>query len=55
MCIFFKQNGLDILDEIPNSEDINGVRVLMSSGSNVKEECMKRGADGFPNETLHAG
>ena len=43
----FKQNGLDILDEIRNSEDINGVRVLMSSGSNVKEECMKRGADGF--------
>ena len=43
----FKQNGLDILDEIRNSEDINGVRVLMSSGSNVKEECMNRGADGF--------
>ena len=43
----FKQNGLDILDEIRNSEDINNVRVLMSSGSNVKEECMRRGADGF--------
>ena len=43
----FKQNGLDILDEIRNSEEINDVRILMSSGSNVKEECMKRGADGF--------
>jgi CheY-like chemotaxis protein len=43
----FNQNGLDILDTIRNSEDINDVRVLMSSGSNVKEECMQRGADGF--------
>jgi CheY-like chemotaxis protein len=43
----FNQNGLDILDTIRNSEDINDVRVLMSSGSNVKEECMERGADGF--------
>lgn len=43
----FKQNGLDILESIRNSEDINHIRVLMSSGSNVKEECMQRGADGF--------
>lgn len=43
----FKQNGLDILDQIRNSEDISNVRVLMSSGSNLKEECMNRGADGF--------
>jgi CheY-like chemotaxis protein len=43
----FRQNGLDILDAIRNSEDISDIRVLMSSGSNVKEECMKRGADGF--------
>lgn len=43
----FKQNGLDILETIRTSEDISDVRVLMSSGSNVKEECMQRGADGF--------
>ncbi|MEN9563197.1 MAG: hypothetical protein RIR73_1441 [Chloroflexota bacterium] len=43
----FKQNGLDILDQIRISEDISSVRVLMSSGSNLKEECMNHGADGF--------
>ena len=41
------QNGLDILDQIRSAQDISSVRVLMSSGSNVKDECMKHGADGF--------
>lgn len=41
------QNGLDILDGICNSQDTNATRVVMSSGSNVKEECMRRGAYGF--------
>lgn len=43
----FKQNGLDILETIRTSDDISNIRILMSSGANVKEECMKRGADGF--------
>lgn len=41
------QNGLDILDRICNSEDTRTTRVVMSSGSNVKEDCIRRGAFGF--------
>lgn len=43
----FSQSGLDILDRVRETNDIRHVRILMSSGSNVKEECMHRGADGF--------
>ena len=43
----FSQNGLDILEKVRSAADTSKVRVLMSSGSNVKEECMNRGADGF--------
>lgn len=43
----FSQSGLDILDKVRGSDDINTLRVLMSSGSNVREECLNRGADGF--------
>lgn len=43
----FSQSGLDILDSLRKSKDVNKVRVLMSSGSNVREECMNRGANGF--------
>jgi DNA-binding response OmpR family regulator len=41
------QSGLDILDDLRNSEDTNSVRVVMSSGASVKEECIRRGANGF--------
>jgi len=41
------QNGFDIVDALRSSEDTVGVRVVMSSGANVKEECMRHGADGF--------
>jgi DNA-binding NtrC family response regulator len=41
------QNGLDILNDIRSSLDIQGTKVVMSSGANVKEECMTRGAFGF--------
>jgi DNA-binding response OmpR family regulator len=41
------QSGFDILDSIRKSEDIVGTRVVMSSGANVREECMNRGANGF--------
>lgn len=43
----FGKNGLDILQALRKSEDIGNVRVLMSSGSNVKEDCLNLGADGF--------
>jgi DNA-binding response OmpR family regulator len=42
-----RQSGFDILDTIRNSRDISGARVVMSSGSNVKDECMNHGANGF--------
>jgi DNA-binding response OmpR family regulator len=42
-----QQSGLDILSAIRNSKDISGTRVVMSSGSNVREECMNSGANGF--------
>ena len=41
------QNGLDILDRICSSPETSATRVVMSSGANVKEECMQRGAYGF--------
>lgn len=41
------QSGLEILDSIRSAEDIKDVRVVMSSGANVKEECMSHGANGF--------
>lgn len=43
----FSQSGLDVLQELRASADIGNVRVLMSSGANVREECMNHGADGF--------
>lgn len=41
------QNGLEILDVIRSSEHTSHTRVVMISGSNLKDECMKHGADGF--------
>ncbi len=41
------QSGLEILDVIRSSDDIKDVRVVMSSGAPVKEDCLKRGANGF--------
>jgi len=41
------QNGLDILKTIRSTPDVKGTRVVMSSGANVKEECMHLGAFGF--------
>lgn len=41
------QNGLDILDSIYGSSATNATRVVMSSGANVKEDCLRRGAYGF--------
>lgn len=41
------QNGLDILDDLRSQPETKDVRVVMSSGANVKEECLKHGANGF--------
>lgn len=42
-----QQSGLEILDSIRAAKDIKDTRVVMSSGANVKEECMRHGANGF--------
>lgn len=41
------QNGLDILDKIRTQTETKNVPVIMSSGANVKEECINHGANGF--------
>jgi DNA-binding response OmpR family regulator len=41
------QSGLDILEQIRKAEDTLKTRVVMSSGANVREECINRGANGF--------
>ena len=41
------QDGLKILGDIRDSRDIGDTCVVMSSGSNLKEECMNSGANGF--------
>jgi two-component system phosphate regulon response regulator PhoB len=41
------QNGLTIVETLRQTPDTAGVRVVMSSGANVKEECLKAGANGF--------
>lgn len=41
------QSGLEILDELRRLDDVNGVRVIMSSGANLRDECIRHGADGF--------
>jgi CheY-like chemotaxis protein len=42
-----RQSGLEIMDDIRSSSDIKHARVVMSSGANVKEECLNHGANGF--------
>ena len=41
------QNGMDILESIRSNKKNSRVRIVMTSGLNVKEECLSRGADMF--------
>lgn len=41
------QDGLKIMDSIRQSDGIHDTRVIMISGLNVREECMRHGADAF--------
>ncbi len=41
-----QQNGLDILEAIRNA-DGDRVRIIMISGLNARDECLRRGADDF--------
>ena len=42
-----QQSGMDIMESIRKNPQIADVRVVMTSGLNVKEECLQRGADDF--------
>jgi CheY-like chemotaxis protein len=41
------RNGLEILEAIRRQEELSNVRIVMTSGSNVKDECIGRGANAF--------
>ena len=41
------QSGMKVLETIRRNRDTANVRVIMTSGLNVKEECMRYGADVF--------
>ena len=45
--ILGKLNGLDILRKIKEIKQLRNKKVLMTSGTYLKKECMEAGADGF--------
>jgi len=42
-----EQSGMQILESIRKRDGLGKLRVVMTSGLNVKDECMRRGADAF--------
>lgn len=40
-------NGIDLLVKIKQQEQLKDMFVLMTSGMDLKKECMENGADGF--------
>jgi CheY-like chemotaxis protein len=42
-----EQSGLDILDTLRNTHDTKDVHVVMTSGMNLKEDCIHHGANEF--------
>jgi Response regulators consisting of a CheY-like receiver domain and a winged-helix DNA-binding domain len=50
------RNGLDIVRQIRQMPEMNGIRIIMASGIDKTEECLAAGADAFllkpymPNE-----
>ena len=41
------RNGLDIVRQIRQLPDLNGIRIIMASGVDKTEECLAAGADTF--------
>ena len=44
---FGNQNGVEIVQEIRQNNDLSKLRVVMTSGSSMQEECMRAGANAF--------
>lgn len=42
-----QQSGMDIVQAIRKIPELANVRIVMTSGLNVKEECLSRGANHF--------
>jgi CheY-like chemotaxis protein len=42
-----KQSGLEIVETIRKNPEFANLRVVMTSGLNVKDECLQRGANYF--------
>jgi DNA-binding response OmpR family regulator len=40
-------SGLDLVRDIRQEPELMGTRILMYSGLNLRDECIKAGADGF--------
>ena len=41
------RNGMEILEAIRRQHELSNVRIVMTSGLNVKDECISRGANAF--------
>ena len=44
---FGNQNGVEIVEAIRSNQDLSNLRVVMTSGMNVQEECLRVGANAF--------
>jgi DNA-binding response OmpR family regulator len=42
-----EQSGIEILESIRNNKDLANVRVVMTSGLDMREQCIRQGADAF--------
>lgn len=42
-----QQNGLDIVQSIRKHPELDDLRIVMTSGLNVKDECLAHGANNF--------
>ena len=42
-----KQSGMEILAKIRRDRNLSGVRIVMTSGLNVRDECLHFGANAF--------
>ena len=40
-------DGLDLLEEVRSRNDIKDVRIIMTSGMDLEDKCMRAGADAF--------
>ena len=55
-----KQSGMAILDAIKQKNDIANTRIIMTSGLDFRDECLRRGANAFllkpfmPDDLLNA-